>query len=165
MEAAGLGGEERVVRGCWSWEERVVGLGSRGGEDGARLLKVGKEGRWFSFRGGELKTTPKLLNTYPKRHVVSFGLGRVVICVDVVLVSHHGGQRYGFGSETCFHGGRVSFYSRGSTGGSRGWRGTNFRPANLCMYNHPITHKDMKHVAHERFRVKDITFKNMWAKL
>lgn len=52
-----LGGVERLRRrplrwarkrgwcgGCWSWDERGVGLGSRGGEGGVRLLKVGGEG-------------------------------------------------------------------------------------------------------------------------
>jgi hypothetical protein len=28
-----------------------------------------------------------------------------------------------------------------------------------------VIHKDMKYVAHERFRVRDVTLKNMWAKL
>jgi hypothetical protein len=36
-------------------------------------------------------TVMELLNTYPNRQVVNLGFGRVVTCVDVVLVSLHGG--------------------------------------------------------------------------
>jgi hypothetical protein len=39
-----LGREERVVQRLRSWDERAVGLGSRGGEGGAEVAGVGMRG-------------------------------------------------------------------------------------------------------------------------
>ena len=40
-------GKRGWCTGCWSWDERDVGLGLRGGEGGARLLELGGKGCWF----------------------------------------------------------------------------------------------------------------------
>ena len=55
------------------------------------------------------KTTPELMSTYPRRHIISLGFGRVVTSVDAVIVARHGGRCCASRSETCNLRGKVHF--------------------------------------------------------